>query len=83
MSDLVLATSWSTNGIPAALVSVRIIGLQMEGAHFENGKLELNTHNSPSICVAPTCTLAWLPMVRDDNFNYYVHNSMQNFLIIT
>ena len=61
MSGLHLASSWSRSGVPGAKVSVRVSGLQVEGAGFDGVRLTENSHDSPSIQAAPVCVLAWIP----------------------
>ncbi|XP_071551731.1 cytoplasmic dynein 2 heavy chain 1-like [Panulirus ornatus] len=61
MDNLVFVTSWSRGGIPDAKVSMKWSGLQLEGATFDGSRLMHNSHDSPSITVAPMCTVAWMP----------------------
>lgn len=61
MDNLEFVTSWSRGGIPDAKVGMKWCGLQMEGATFDGSRLMHNTHDSPSIAVAPLCTVAWMP----------------------
>ena len=61
MSDLKLQSSWSRGGMPGVKLSVKIHALELEGAMFDGVRLSASMHDSPSIQVAPTCTLAWVP----------------------
>ncbi|XP_069942834.1 cytoplasmic dynein 2 heavy chain 1 isoform X1 [Cherax quadricarinatus] len=61
MDNLEFVTSWSRGGIPDAKVAMKWCGLQMEGATFDGSRLMHNSHDSPSITVAPLCTVAWMP----------------------
>ena len=55
MSALRLASSWSRAGVPGAKVTVRVSGLQVEGATFDGARLTENSHDSPSIQVGAHC----------------------------
>lgn len=68
MDNLVFVTSWARGGIPDAKVSMKWSGLQMEGATFDGSRLMHNSHDSPSITVAPMCTVAWMPKVGRSSF---------------
>jgi dynein heavy chain 2 len=61
MSDLKLQSSWSRGGMPGLKLSVKINCLELEGAVFDGVRLSDCKHDSPSIQVAPVCTLAWVP----------------------
>ena len=61
MSSLHLASSWSRSGVPGAKISIKVSGLQIEGATFDGSRLTENSHDSPSFQAAPVCTLAWVP----------------------
>eukprot|EP00090_Calanus_glacialis_P009483 TRINITY_DN17857_c0_g1_i1.p1 TRINITY_DN17857_c0_g1~~TRINITY_DN17857_c0_g1_i1.p1 ORF type:complete len:1541 (-),score=379.52 TRINITY_DN17857_c0_g1_i1:129-4454(-) len=71
MSNLKLATSWSRGGVSGAKVSIKVSSLQLEAATFDGVRLTENSHDSPSIQVAPVCTFAWVP----DNLQGSQHNS--------
>ena len=51
MSSLRLASSWARGGVSGAKVSVRVAGLQIEGAAFDGTRLADNSYDSPSIQV--------------------------------
>ena len=61
MSSLQLASSWSRSGVSGARTSIKVSGLQIEGATFDGSRLTENSHDSPSFQAAPVCTLAWVP----------------------
>ncbi|XP_063840903.1 LOW QUALITY PROTEIN: cytoplasmic dynein 2 heavy chain 1-like [Scylla paramamosain] len=61
MDNLEFVTAWLRSGIPNARVAMKWSGLQMEGASFDGTRLLHNAHDSPSITVAPVCTVAWIP----------------------
>ncbi|MPC41533.1 Cytoplasmic dynein 2 heavy chain 1 [Portunus trituberculatus] len=61
MDNLEFVTAWLRSGIPNARVAMKWSGLQMEGATFDGTRLLHNAHDSPSITVAPVCTVAWIP----------------------
>ncbi|XP_042221258.1 cytoplasmic dynein 2 heavy chain 1-like isoform X2 [Homarus americanus] len=61
MDNLEFITSWSRGGIPDAKVAIKWSALQLEGATFDGSRLMHNNHDSPSITVAPMCTVAWMP----------------------
>jgi len=61
MSNLKLSTSWSRGGVSGAKVSIKVSSLQLEAATFDGVRLTENSHDSPSIQVAPVCTFAWVP----------------------
>lgn len=63
MDNLEFVTVWLRSGIPNAQVAMKWSGLQMEGASFDGSRLLHNSHDSPSITVAPVCTVAWIPKV--------------------
>ena len=63
MDNLEFVTAWLRSGIPNARVAMKWSGLQMEGASFDGSRLLHNSHDSPSITVAPVCTVAWIPKV--------------------
>jgi dynein heavy chain 2, cytosolic len=61
MSSLKLQSSWSKAGIAGAKLPIKINALELEGANFDGVRLTACVHDSPSIQVAPICTLAWVP----------------------
>lgn len=63
MDNLEFVTAWLRSGIPNARVAMKWAGLQVEGATFDGSRLLHNSHDSPSITVAPVCTVAWVPKV--------------------
>ena len=63
MDNLEFVTAWLRSGIPNARVAMKWSGLQIEGASFDGTRLLHNAHDSPSITVAPICTVAWIPKV--------------------
>lgn len=69
LDELQLACSWSKSGLPGAHLPVTLIALQLEGASFDGLRLLPNGADSPSITLAPPCTIAWMPQVRE--LQYY------------
>jgi len=65
LDELQLACSWSKSGLPGARLPVTLIGLQLEGATFDGLRLLPNGADSPSITLAPPCTIAWMPKVHE------------------
>ncbi|CAG2057091.1 unnamed protein product [Timema podura] len=61
LDELGLTCSWTKNGMPAARLPVTLAGLQLEGATFNGLRLTPNTTDTPSVCAAPGCTIAWMP----------------------
>nr|CAD7430089.1 unnamed protein product [Timema monikensis] len=61
LDELGLTSSWTKNGLPAARLPVTLAGLQLEGATFNGLRLTPNTADTPSVCAAPGCTVAWMP----------------------
>lgn len=61
MSEMKLHTSWSKGGVSGAKISIKVSLLQLEGATFDGVRMVSNSHNSPSIQTAPTCSFAYLP----------------------
>ncbi|CAL4059761.1 unnamed protein product, partial [Meganyctiphanes norvegica] len=69
IDSLVFITSWSRSGIPDAKVMIKWSGLQLEGASFDGSRLSHNSHDSPSISVAPLCIAAWMPKDQKNNLH--------------
>jgi hypothetical protein len=65
LDELQLACSWSKSGLPGARLPVTLIALQLEGATFDGLRLLQNGIDSPSITLAPPCTVAWMPKVPE------------------
>ncbi|XP_069679211.1 cytoplasmic dynein 2 heavy chain 1 isoform X2 [Periplaneta americana] len=61
LDELQLACSWSKSGLPGARLPVTLTALQLEGATFDGLRLLPNGADSPSIALAPHCTVAWMP----------------------
>ena len=68
MDELKLANSWSRGGISNAKIPVKITGIRIEGAIFDGIKLADCSWDSPTISMAPACTLAWIPDTSADHY---------------
>ncbi|KAJ9578979.1 hypothetical protein L9F63_024918, partial [Diploptera punctata] len=61
LDELHLACSWSKSGLPGSRLPTTLTALQLEGATFDGLRLLPNSSDSPSISLAPSCTVAWMP----------------------
>ncbi|XP_068211563.1 cytoplasmic dynein 2 heavy chain 1 [Palaemon carinicauda] len=88
MDNLEFITSWSRGGIPNAKLAMKWSGLQMEGASFDGSRLLHNSHDSPSIAVAPLCMVAWMPkdlqtrVYHEDLLSLPVYSSSQREKVV-
>ncbi|XP_069615312.1 cytoplasmic dynein 2 heavy chain 1 [Ranitomeya imitator] len=59
MDNLRFVASWKGR-IHDAKLQVKVSGLQLEGCSFDGNHLSENQHNSPSVSVVPSCSMAWI-----------------------
>ena len=75
LDELQLACSWSKSGLLGAHLPVTLVGLQLEGATFDGLRLLRNGADSPSITMAPPCTISWMPKVREIQYSVEVNKN--------
>ena len=80
MSDMILKTTWSKSGVPGSSLSVKVSGLQLEGASFDGVRMNDNNHKSASVQVAPVVSLAFVPIAQADKFSSEVIKLLYNYL---
>ncbi|XP_066286377.1 cytoplasmic dynein 2 heavy chain 1-like isoform X1 [Branchiostoma lanceolatum] len=59
MDSLKFVSSWK-GSISGAKLAVKIGGLMLEGCSFNGSRLSENQRDSPSVCIVPNFTVAWI-----------------------
>ena len=64
MDGLKFCASWR-GSIQGGKTTIKIGGLQIEGATFDGARLSENQRDSPTVSEVPPCVVAWIPKVKD------------------